>query len=297
MLKNRFTTILFLLAVLFLLPGCYFQARVNENQVGIQLHKGRITGVVPAGQYNGGWYADLERIDVSTKTFEWSDGSVLTRDEQPIAISLTVAVRRMGDEECVKRMWREYNAEARDDAALQTQVLGRMGGIVKDVTVESDLAGMLGYGGSEVGRAEFTGNITEDLAPELAEFCVLLVNVSINNVDAGPEYDQLLRDRANARQEALVAIEQTRTLSETLRQEATRSQIAIEIANREAEVARINAITYREYPEAYELQRLAAIQGILGDNDKVYFVPQGSDLTIYLSGQGESVPTVPEGGD
>lgn len=297
MLKNRFTATLFLLAVLFLLPGCYFQARVNENQVGIQLHKGRIENVVGAGQYNGGLYSDLERIDVSTKTFEWADPSVPTSDEQPLSVSLYVAVQRTRSNECIEKLWREYNAEARDDAALQTQVISRMGGIVKDVTVELTFDEMIGFEGSASSRSEFTDQISERLTIELAKFCTTLISVSINDISPDDEYEQLMRDRSNARQEAQVAIEQTRTLEQIRLQEEAKTAIALEIANREAEVARINAVTYRDYPEAYELQRLAAIQGILGDNDKVYFVPQGSDLTIYLSGQGESVPTVPEGGD
>ena len=47
---------------------------------------------------------------------------------------------------------------------------------------------------------------------------------------------------------------------------------------------------YAESEQLMELRRLELLTGILGDSDKVYFVPQGTDLTLFLAGQSEAVP-------
>ena len=58
------------------------------------------------------------------------------------------------------------------------------------------------------------------------------------------------------------------------------------IASREGKaIAARNEIYLANLP-AYELERLRLLKDILGDKAVLYFVPQGTDLTLLLSGAG-----------
>ena len=45
------------------------------------------------------------------------------------------------------------------------------------------------------------------------------------------------------------------------------------------------AKVFEESEEAYELKCLELLTGLLGDSDKVYFIPEGTDITLFLGGQ------------
>jgi len=67
-------------------------------------------------------------------------------------------------------------------------------------------------------------------------------------------------------------------------QERAETDIEIEKARRVNLVAEEKAKVYEQSDRAYELERLRLLQGVIGSTDKVYFVPEGADLTLILGG-------------
>lgn len=276
-----------------LLSGCFWNEQVEANEVGLIMPDGvAVRDVVGAGRYTEwGWFAEIVKVDTSAKTLEWSDPDLWTSDKQPLAFKVGITYARKRDAESVKHMWTMYNAEARDDKALAQQVLNRIPRVAKTVTTQFTLDQMLGIeGGAEAGRAVIQQQMFNLLAKELDEFDVVLLDIGANDIGADENYIVQLKNKAAAKVEAEVAQQRTLQLQEQVKQEQAQTQVAMEIARRDNMVAAEKAKVYQMSKEAYELKRLELLAGIVGDNDKVYFIPQGADLTLFLSGQGGVTP-------
>lgn len=288
--------VLVLLAVIVLpglLGGCFWNAQVEANEIGLIMPDGvAVRDVVGAGRFSDwGWFAEMVKVDTSAKTLEWSDPDLWTKDKQPLSFKVGVSYARKRDPESVKHMWVMYNAEARDDKALAQQVLNRIPRVAKAVTTQFSLDEMLGIeGGAETGRAVIQQQMFDLLTKELAEFDVVLLDIGANDIGADENYVNQLKMKAAAKVEAEVAQQRTLQLQEQVKQEQAQTQVAMEIARRDNSVAAEKAKVYQMSKEAYELRRLELLGGIVGKNDKVYFIPQGSDLTLYLAGQGAPMP-------
>lgn len=276
---------LFLLTVLgtLLLSGCYMNHVVETSKMAVRTTDGRVTEVVGPGRYNGGFFADIFEVDVSAKSLEWEDPDLVTRDKQPISLKVGITFARQ--RASVRFMWENYNLEARDDAALALQVLQRVPGAAKDLTARYTLDQMLGIGEGAPGRTEVTELLSESLGPELEEVGIDLLNVTINNIGASPNYLQLLEEKANAQARTELSQQETLQLQEQLRQEKAQTEIDLEKARRQQEVSAELARTYEESERAYELRKLELMGNLLGEQDKVLFVPEGTDLTMLLGGE------------
>ncbi len=294
---RKIVVLLALAALPLLLGGCFWNEQVEANETGLILGDGvSIQSIVGPGRYtNWGWFAELAKVDTSAKTVEWEDPDLWTSDKQPVAFKVGVTYRRKPDAESVRHVWTIYNGEARDDKALAQQVLNRIPRVAKAVTTKFNLDQMLGTeGGIEQGRSELQKEMAGLLNAELAEFDVELLDIGVNNIGADQEYMDQLKQKAVAKIAAEVATQRTSQLQEQLKQEQAQTNIALEIARRENSVAEEKAKVYSLSPQAYELKRLELLADVIGSNDKVYFVPQGSDLTLILGGQGQQVVPIPE---
>lgn len=282
-------THLFILALVILMAmtGCYWRTPVESHQAGLVLPDGvRVSEKVEAGRYSDlwGWYAKLQIIDVSNKLLTWEDSSMVTDDKQPIGFILDVTYSR--DRSCVEEMFRDYRTEALDDAALERAVRSRIPRVAKEVTTQYSLDQMLGTeeGDEEVSRTIVQNKLDELLSDELEELCVLLKDVGINDIGASEEYLRLLEEKANAAVAVEVAQEETRRLQEQLNQEQAQTEIDLERARRENLVNEELAQVYEGSPQYYNLRRLELLADVIGDNDKVYFVPSDVPLELFLSG-------------
>ncbi|MFP4346592.1 MAG: SPFH domain-containing protein [Anaerolineales bacterium] len=284
---RQLMTLVVLFVTMFTLSGCYWQREVEESERGLLMPDGvTLQEVVGAGRYtNLGWYADINTIDVSAKTTSWSDPDLVTADKQPIGLAVGITYRRMSDDESIRAMWSSYRAETLSDDALAQQVLNRIPRVAKEVTSEYTLDEMLGVGlGEGSGRAVITLDLFNKLEPELAEAHIQLLDVGINNISPSDEYLSLLEEKANAQVRVEVAREETKALQEQLAQEEAQTQIELEKARRQNQVNAELAKTYEQSAEYYELERLRLLQGILGDQDKLYFIPEGTNLSVFLTG-------------
>lgn len=278
--------------LLLTMTGCYFED-IEASEVGIETVRGQITQVLPSGGHQSADpFAELSVMDVSAKTLEWSDPDLVTQDKQPIGVSLAVTFSRRRDTDSVRLMWEQYRSEATDDNALLQQVNNRIAAVAKSVTARYTLDELLGTAAGETtGRSVVTTALFTLLDPELEEFGVQLLDVRVSNFAPDQAYLDLLKEKAQVGLEQEIAQQRTLQLREQLNQERAQTEIELEKARRENQVNQELSAVYDTSDRYYELERLRILQGVIGDNDKIYFVPQGSDLTLILGGQ--SVPFAP----
>lgn len=294
MISKKFSLV-FVWAAFFLLSGCYWNAKVQTNQVGLIMFDGvKVDQVVRAGRYTKMWrFADIRIIDVSAKTLEWEDPDLVTKDKQPISLRVGVTYQRNPAKESILQMWNTYRGEATSDEYLQQQVLNRIPRAAKAVTTRFTIDEMLGIaetGGREVVQQE----LFSLLEPELGEVGVILLDVGINDIGPDPEFLELLKEKAQAQIKSEVAKEVTGQLEEQLLQEKAQTNIDLEKARRQNAVNEELAKVYADSPEYLELERLRILADVIGSNDKIYFIPDDANLTMFLSGNGVA-PVVPSG--
>lgn len=273
---------------LFSLTGCYFRD-VQSSQVGIETERGAITadGIKPPGGHQSiNPFAELDVVDVSAKTLEWEDPDLVTRDKQPIGVSIAVTFARRRDRDSITLMWNQYRSEATDDNALIQQVNNRIPAVVKTVTARYTIDQLLGTeDGSATGRGVVTTDLFTLLEPELNEFGVELLDVRVSNFQPDQAYLDLLKEKAQVGLEQEIAQQRTLQLAEQLNQEQAQTEIELEKARRDNQVNQELSRVYDTSDRYYELERLRLLQNVIGDSDKLYFIPEGADLTLILSGQ------------
>lgn len=300
MRNARLGIVLCLLAASTVLSGCYWQREVESSQVGLVQPNGvTVTEVTGAGRYtNLGFYADLDVIDVSAKTVQWNDPDLVTQDKQPIGLSLAVTYQRKRDKESILTMWDNYRSEATSDQALEQQVLTRVPSVAKAVTTRYSLDEMLGVAEDQVGttggREAMTTDLFNLLKPQLDEFGVQLLDIRVENIDPDDAYLAQLAEKARAILGVELAKAEAQRLEQVLEQERRQTLIELEKAQRENQVNEERAKVYRTSPQFFELRRLELLKDVVGANDKIYFVPQGADLTMILSGQQNQIVPVSE---
>ncbi|GHU73454.1 hypothetical protein AGMMS49992_12080 [Clostridia bacterium] len=280
-----------LVVAMLTMSGCYFRTQVQESTVALHMVDGAsVEKVLPPGMYTDmGLAATLRAVSTTSIPINWHDESVLTADEQRVSFTIDLAVKRKSDEASVMRMWREYNNEAREDAALTAFVMARIGPAVKAVTTAMTLDQMLGLG-NEGGRDNMGEKIAAWLRPKLDECGITLTYLGVTDIDPSPSYLALREQKANAQMEGEVAQQRTGQIQEKLKQEQAQTAINLELARRDNLVAQEKSKVY-ENDRAFELERLRLLSGVVGVNSKFYFIPNDADLTLYLTGAG-GIPAI-----
>ncbi|MBA3533963.1 MAG: SPFH domain-containing protein [Ardenticatenales bacterium] len=290
---------LLLLLTLFTLSGCYF-TDVESSQIGIETNRGEVSDIKQAGGHqNLNPFSELSKIDVSAKTLEWSDPDLVTADKQPIGVTIAVTYARKRDRDSILLMWNQYRGEAISDDLLMQQVNNRIPSVAKTVTARYTLDELLGtaQGEEASGRSVIQQDLSERFGPELEEFGVQLLDIRVSNFAPEQSYLDLLREKANVGLEREIATQRTLQLQEQLKQEEAQTEIELERARRQNEVNQELSRVYDTSDRYFELERLRLLQGVVGDNDKIYFVPPGTDLTLILGGQnGQIIDTGDTGG-
>jgi regulator of protease activity HflC (stomatin/prohibitin superfamily) len=289
-IARRFLPVLVLAILVSSTTGCYWFAVVGEDEVGLHMGDGAsVDRVMVPGRYTDmGFYSDLKIVDVGARTMTWSDPDLVTKDKQPIglALGLTYSRERGGVEE----MWQDYNLQSTDDEALEALIENRIPRVAKEVTAKFTLDEMLGIApGIEIstaGREVVSREVFIRLERELEEFGVILRDVGVNNIIPDPGYLEQLKKKARAQVDVEVAREETKKLDEQLNQEKAQTAIEIERARRENEINAELAKTFETSPEYFQLEQLRLMGNIFGDQDKVWFIPQGTDLTLFLNQTG-----------
>lgn len=145
------------------------------------------------------------------------------------------------------------------------------------------------------GRGNLSSEIQELIAPELDEFYVDIIDISVSNISTSESYQAVLERKTQVQGEKELSQQEAQRLETDLLKEQTQTMIEIEKAEREASVAEAKAQILAESPETMEIRRLELIGDIIGENDKIIFVPVGSDISLLFSdGEALSPEKVPQ---
>lgn len=289
MIKFR---ILFIMVIALLMSGCYggcIPIEIASNQRGIDLPDGVNPSVVlePGRHSNNAYYASYEVIDVGVKTFEWNDPSLVTKDKQPIGLTLSISIERPAVQEKLFDMFSKYRGAALDDAQLQALVFSRVPRVAKGVASSLSLDELLG-------RNEAQGLLFEALQKELDEFGVSLKDVGISDIQVSAEYTAALEKKAASQIAADIAKQDALKLTQELEKEKRQTDIDLEVARRQNEVAIERAKVYETNPYALQLEQLRLMADAIKESDKMFFVPQGANLTMFFTPEGGLQPAVPQ---
>lgn len=280
----------------FALSGCYRNQEITESEVGLAMNDGiTISSVKYTGRYtDGSYWASMTEIDTSAKTLQWADPDLITSDKQIIGVDVGVTYRRTRDAAAVVKLFSDYPTEAQDDVALASQVNNRMARTIKNLTGDYTLDELLGTAvGSDKDRTTAQNDAYDALKIELAEFGVELIDLGINNINPSESYRTSLDIKAKAIVDVEVSQKQTLFLQEQLKQEKAQTAIALEKADRDNQVALINATLLTQSPEAFQLEKIKAMAAMFNDQDKIYFIQPGTDLTL-LMGPTDATPVIQE---
>lgn len=260
-----FVVIIVLLGVstIFLTPHFYVLARVNADEVGVQLSGGRIKEVVPPGIYSDvGLFVSISTYSTQAYQFQVADQEVLTQDNQRIGVTVTGSLFRPGpaDTELIKGLWTKYRLVYSDNNALQK--------VISDLTLQAVkvCVGDRPFKDSVIGseRDSLRACIDKELNGLVKTYGLSVANVTVPNVVLSPEVQSLLdqitksrletekaeQDRLKAlaqgtaeqaKQEAEIRVAQSRIQEETkqqttlakLNEEKLRAQMAVITAQKE----------------------------------------------------------------
>lgn len=283
-MKKRFALALILIAAMFSMCSCYWKAEIQSNEVGLIMDDGvSVSGVVGAGRYTDmSRYADIKSIDISTKKIVLTIDDVSTSDKQTVGLEVLAEVSRKSDEESVRNLWKNYNAVAKKDEQLEALVQDLLRSPVNKVSTQMTVDEMLGVADSDKTRATMESDIFTLLSPLLESRGIALNAFQVMNISVDPQYQAKLQEKSTAAIEIELAEQKAKQLEKQLEQEQAQTEIDLEKARRANLVAEEEAKVYETSEEAYELKRLELMKDMLGESDKVYFIPEGADITLFL---------------
>ena len=283
-MKKRFALALILIAAMFSMCSCYWKAEIQSNEVGLIMDDGvSVSGVVGAGRYTDmSRYAAIKSIDISTKKIVLTIDDVSTSDKQTVGLEVLAEVSRKSDEESVRNLWKNYNAVAKKDEQLEALVQDLLRSPVNKVSTQMTVDEMLGVADSDKTRATMESDIFTLLSPLLESRGIALNAFQVMNISVDPQYQAKLQEKSTAAIEIELAEQKAKQLEKQLEQEQAQTEIDLEKARRANLVAEEEAKVYETSEEAYELKRLELMKDMLGESDKVYFIPEGADITLFL---------------
>lgn len=283
-MKKRIALFLMLAASMVIFCSCYYNAEIESNEVGIKMDDGvSVSEVVGSGRYTDfGWYSDIVSMDISTKKISLLIEDVSTSDKQTVAVEVLAEVARKSDEASVRNLWKNYNAVAKQDEQLTALVKDLLRSPVNKVSTQMTVDEMLGVAESDKTRATMENDIFTLLSPLLETRGIALNAFQVMNISVDPQYQAKLQEKSTAAIEIELAEQKAKQLEKQLEQEQAQTEIDLEKARRANLVAEEEAKVYETSKEAYELKRLELMKDMLGDSDKVYFIPEGSDITLFL---------------
>jgi regulator of protease activity HflC (stomatin/prohibitin superfamily) len=197
-----------LLAIL-IQPFWYFEI-IQNDQVGVTIQAGRITGVKQPGiAYDVGLFVDLVKITTSAVAITVDDPELITIDKQRIGLEVTADVFRPREADIVTANYSRYrNIYLNDDSLEQRMTaftLQAMKVCVGDKKFDEAVIGS--------GRDDLRACIDDELSGLAEPLGLEVRNVAVPQVTISPEV-----------QAALDAIVQSRLATEKAKQDAEKAR-------------------------------------------------------------------------
>ncbi len=187
----------------------YFEV-INNDEVGITIESGQITGVKQPGiAYDLGLFVNLVKIKTSAVAITVDDPELITSDKQRIGLEVTADVFRPRETDVVTSNYARYRGIYTDDTALQQRMtaftLQAMKVCVGDKKFDEAVIGS--------GRDALRSCIDEELSGLAEPLGLEVRNVAVPQVTISPEV-----------QAALDAIVQSRLLTEKAKQDVEKAK-------------------------------------------------------------------------
>jgi hypothetical protein len=307
---KKFAPLCALLVIALTTSGCYFNETVNTNEVAVKTDGGRIVDCVGPGVHTDLWiFAGLSKVPTSALTFSVADKEVATKDTQLVGIEITVQVKRQINCDNLKNLLTNWSGIATNDTRLQETVSAIVSQGIKIGTRSFTLEELLDD------RDGLALQIKNALVPEASKFSVEVVAIAVKDVQIDPAYANVLKEKAlltakidaAKRQQDLIRqeslnrqLEQDQRATEFTKQlaaEQAKTNVEVEIGNREGRVIDARNKIYATNPAALELKRLELLKDVLGNRSVIYMIPQGASLNLILGELSGGIvpisPTVP----
>lgn len=287
------------------LSGCFLNDDVRTDQQGVIVNGGKIEECVPPGVYTRtGFYQDLREVNMGTMTIPVDDPEIATADNQLVGMTVVIQARRNVDCTSLTNMLTNWPSLL-DDKGLSDVVTATANEAMKNGTRDFTLQGLLDD------RNGLAGKIQSALEEDAAKYSVTIINVSIKNIALDPQYAAQLQEKAlltaqtetelkrqelikqQASNQQLEQSQRVLVLAEQLKAEQAQTGITVEIATREGQRVAAENSVYLVNAAAFELEKLRLLREVLGDQQVIYFVPEGTDLTLLLSQLTGSQTVVP----
>ena len=272
---------------------------IKPDEVAVELDGGQFLRCVPPGVWSSWrWFGGFQRVSTNTLTFEVSDESVATKDTQSVSLDVQIQARRRGDCDSTQNLIKNWSSLL-DDAKLQEVISSTAGEGMKTGTRQYTLTQLLDD------RDGLATAIRSALEADADQYSVDIVNVTVKNVGIGGDYEKVLEEKAlltiqietelkrqdlikqQAANDRLAQEQKTSVLQAQLETERAQTEVQSEIASRDGKLIEARNAVYELNEKAYELERLRLLKDVLGDKAVVYFIPQGTDLSVFLTNPGQ----------
>jgi uncharacterized membrane protein YqiK len=303
-MKKLFVGFLFLALPLFL-AGCYWNADVEPDQVGVKISRNAIQNCVAPGVYTDmGWFSELKSISRGTVTFQVQDPEVATKDNQAIGLSVTIQARRSEDCDAVTNLLTNWPALT-DDQALMDTISATAREAMKNGVRAQTLNQLLDD------RNGLADGIRSSLENDASRYNVYIVNVTIENVAPAAEWLAIQQQKANLAAET----DKERQRQELIRQQGANDQldqeqrtlvylkqldtekaktdVEVEIAKREGEKTAAAQQVYVDNPQAYNLKYLELMAKVIGDKATIWFLDPNMQLNTLFDANGQPQTVIP----
>lgn len=302
---RKFSIVMVFVIFASLLAGCYFNADVEPDQVGVEINRNAIQNCVGPGVYTDmGWFAELKSVSRGTVTFQVQDPEVATKDNQAIGLSVTIQARRSEDCNAIKNLLTNWPSLVNDEALTNT-ISATAREAMKNGVRAQTLNQLLDD------RNGLADGIRKSLEQDATRYNVEIVNVTIENVAPAAEWLAIQQQKANLaaetdkerqRQELIKQqgandqLEQEQRNLVYLKQldtEKAKTSVEVEIAQREGEKTAAAQQVYTDNPQAYNLKYLELLSKVFGDKATIWFLDKDMQLNTLFGKDGQPQTVIP----
>lgn len=275
--KKFFFTLLGPLVALFMLCGCF--CSIGANEVGIVYDE--LEGGVQSWTYGQGFHNKSIFQHVTTISTANRTGSITTygqtNDGQSAEFELSIIYAV--DESNAGNFFKKTNSSDISSSQLDTIVKKDL----QSNTIKYNIFDLLSEGLESV-RSGFETSLRKSM---MDEFYITLKTASFDDIDAGEEVEAILKKKAEADQQILIAQKEAEAAQITAESDAKIKEVT---ADAEAYATRVKGTAAGEAASAY----IAAIEDMI---NKLYININGVDTTKVVyndeTGYVVSFPAVP----
>lgn len=302
---RKFSIVVVLGFLAIFAAGCYWNADVEANEVGVRMSRNAIQNCVTPGVYTDmGFFSELKAINRGTVTFSVEDPEVASKDTQTMGVRITIQARRLEDCDSITNLLTNWPTLINDQTMIDTISATAREGMkngVRSMTAMQLLDDRNGLADA----------IRSQLTLDVQKYNVEIINVTVENIAPSVEWIKTYQDKANLQAETekelqrqnlikqqganaqLEQEQQTLVYNKQLDTEKAKTLVDVEIASREGKKTAAAQEVYSQNPEAYDLKRLELLAKIFGDKAVIWMLDKTVNLNTLFSKDGTPQTVIP----